>query len=131
MIAHETGHTRMDESEIGLDGLYGVWPRLNSDLRFVMAHRIFVCRFSASWQEVQAASASSWGTVSRRRARYLAARSFEGLGHNVGESARSTHLPRREYNTFRPHNALGYRPPAPETVQWPWPRDENLLGGLT
>jgi len=30
---------------------------------------------------------------------------------------------RREYNTFRPHSALGYRPPAPETVQWPsWPR---------
>jgi transposase InsO family protein len=24
---------------------------------------------------------------------------------------------RREYNTFRPHSALGYRPPAPETVQ--------------
>jgi transposase InsO family protein len=38
---------------------------------------------------------------------------------------------RREYNTFRPHSSLGYRPPAPETVQWPWPRDENLLGGLT
>jgi transposase InsO family protein len=30
---------------------------------------------------------------------------------------------RREYNTFRPHSALGYRPPAPETVQWPWPRE--------
>ncbi len=38
---------------------------------------------------------------------------------------------RREYNTFRPHSSLGYRPPAPETVQWPWPRDENLLLGLT
>ena len=24
---------------------------------------------------------------------------------------------RREYNTFRPHSSLGYRPPAPETVQ--------------
>jgi len=23
---------------------------------------------------------------------------------------------RREYNTFRPHNALGYRPPAPEII---------------
>jgi transposase InsO family protein len=26
---------------------------------------------------------------------------------------------RREYNTFRPHSSLGYRPPAPEAVQWP------------
>ena len=24
---------------------------------------------------------------------------------------------RREYNTVRPHSALGYRPPAPEAVQ--------------
>jgi putative transposase len=24
---------------------------------------------------------------------------------------------RREYNTFRPHSSLGYRPPAPETKQ--------------
>jgi hypothetical protein len=23
---------------------------------------------------------------------------------------------RQEYNTFRPHSSLGYRPPAPETV---------------
>ena len=38
---------------------------------------------------------------------------------------------RREYNTFRPHSSLGYRPPAPETVQWLWPRDEKLLLGLT
>ena len=27
---------------------------------------------------------------------------------------------RKEYNTVRPHSALGYRPPAPETiVSWP------------
>jgi transposase InsO family protein len=26
---------------------------------------------------------------------------------------------RRHYNTKRPHSALGYRPPAPEVVQWP------------
>jgi transposase InsO family protein len=26
---------------------------------------------------------------------------------------------RRHYNTRRPHSALGYRPPAPEAVQWP------------
>ena len=38
---------------------------------------------------------------------------------------------RREYNTFRPHSSLAYRPPAPETVQWPRPRDEKLLLGLT
>ena len=38
---------------------------------------------------------------------------------------------RYEYNTFRPHSSLGYRPPAPEAVQWPWPRDENRLAGLT
>jgi transposase InsO family protein len=24
---------------------------------------------------------------------------------------------RREYNTFRPHSALGYRPPAPEAIE--------------
>ena len=24
---------------------------------------------------------------------------------------------RREYNTFKPHSALGYRPPAPETME--------------
>jgi putative transposase len=38
---------------------------------------------------------------------------------------------RHEYNTFRPHSALGYRPPAPETVQWPWPKNEEMLLGLT
>ena len=30
-----------------------------------------------------------------------------------------------------PVGALGYRPPAPETVQWPWPRDEEMLLALT
>ncbi len=28
---------------------------------------------------------------------------------------------RRHYNTARPHSSLGYRPPAPEAVQWPPP----------
>jgi transposase InsO family protein len=28
---------------------------------------------------------------------------------------------REEYNTLRPHSALGYRPPAPEAVFWPAP----------
>jgi putative transposase len=26
---------------------------------------------------------------------------------------------RRHYNTKRPHSSLGYRPPAPELIQWP------------
>ena len=26
---------------------------------------------------------------------------------------------RRHYNTIRPHSSLGYKPPAPEAVQWP------------
>ena len=26
---------------------------------------------------------------------------------------------RREYNQIRPHSSLGYRPPAPEAVEWP------------
>jgi putative transposase len=26
---------------------------------------------------------------------------------------------RRHYNTKRPHSSLGYRPPAPEAIQWP------------
>jgi transposase InsO family protein len=38
----------------------------------------------------------------------------------------------REYNTFRPHSSLDYRPPAPEMVQWPpGPRDEKFLVALT
>ncbi len=28
---------------------------------------------------------------------------------------------RRQYNTVRPHSALGYRPPAPEVLMWPAP----------
>ena len=38
---------------------------------------------------------------------------------------------RREYNTFRPHSSLGYRPPAPETVPWPGSGNGNMLLGLT
>ncbi len=38
---------------------------------------------------------------------------------------------RREYNTFRPHSSLGYRPPAPETVPWPGSENGNMLLGLT
>jgi IS30 family transposase len=28
---------------------------------------------------------------------------------------------RHHYNTKRPHSSLGYRPPAPQVVQWPAP----------
>ena len=28
---------------------------------------------------------------------------------------------RQEYNMFRPHSSLGYRPPAPEAIEWPPP----------
>ena len=34
---------------------------------------------------------------------------------------------RRHYNTVRPHSALAYRPPAPETVPWP-PSPASLPG---
>jgi transposase InsO family protein len=33
---------------------------------------------------------------------------------------------RREYNTIRPHNSLGYRPPAPEAVLIPLPKTLTL-----
>ena len=36
---------------------------------------------------------------------------------------------RQEYNTFRPHSSLGYRPPAPETKQWPPPASASLQPG--
>jgi hypothetical protein len=33
---------------------------------------------------------------------------------------------RQEYNTFRPHSALGYRPPAPEAIEWRAPASASL-----
>ncbi len=33
---------------------------------------------------------------------------------------------RQEYNTFRPHSALGYRPPAPEALLWSTPATTGL-----
>jgi transposase InsO family protein len=39
---------------------------------------------------------------------------------------------RIEYNTFRPHSALGYRPPAPEAIEpagsspLPWPLEDAI-----
>jgi len=35
-----------------------------------------------------------------------------------------TEMWRQEYNHIRPHSALGYRPPAPETIQVPTPTQE-------
>ena len=35
---------------------------------------------------------------------------------------------RREYNTVRPHSALGYRPPAPESILPPLVGDETFGG---
>ena len=29
------------------------------------------------------------------------------------------HWQKRDYNTVRPHSSLGYKPPAPEALQWP------------
>ena len=37
---------------------------------------------------------------------------------------------RQEYNAFRPHSSLDYRPPAPQAVQWPaasMPGQEQML----
>ena len=39
--------------------------------------------------------------------------------YTLGEAKILIERWRQEYNTFRPHSALGYRPPAPEAVQWP------------
>jgi putative transposase len=37
---------------------------------------------------------------------------------------------RVEYNTIRPHSALGYRPPAPEAIQ-PWKSNLATLGWIS
>jgi transposase InsO family protein len=37
-------------------------------------------------------------------------------GNTLGEAKILIERWRQEYNTFRPHSALGYRPPAPEAV---------------
>ncbi len=36
---------------------------------------------------------------------------------------------RREYNTFRPHSALDYRPPAPEATELQLPASTSLQLG--
>lgn len=41
----------------------------------------------------------------------------------------------RDYNRIRPHSSLGYRPPAPEAVEWPLgptrPGTPTTMAGLT
>ena len=38
--------------------------------------------------------------------------------YTLGEAKVLVERWRREYNTIRPHSALGYRPPAPEAMLW-------------
>lgn len=38
--------------------------------------------------------------------------------YTLGEAKVLIERWRQEYNTFRPHSALGYRPPAPEALLW-------------
>jgi IS5 family transposase len=42
-----------------------------------------------------------------------------GIVHSLAEAKVVIESWRHHYNTKRPHSALGYRPPAPEVVQWP------------
>jgi transposase InsO family protein len=37
---------------------------------------------------------------------------------------------RRHYNTVRPHSSLGYRPPAPEALVWPAPKEIEKIQSL-
>ena len=53
--------------------------------------------------------------------------------YTLGEAKVLIERWREEYNTFRPHSALGYRPPAPEALQWParnttWPLSAASVG---
>jgi len=42
---------------------------------------------------------------------------------------------RRHYNRIRPHSSLGFRPPAPEAIEWPLgatrPRMSTTMAALT
>ena len=37
--------------------------------------------------------------------------------HGIGVTDHTYYRWRQEYNTIRPHNSLGYWPPAPETIR--------------
>ena len=45
--------------------------------------------------------------------------------YTLGEAKVLVEQCRREYNTIRPHSALGYVPPAPEAI-WPSPEFLNM-----
>jgi putative transposase len=51
--------------------------------------------------------------------------------YTLGEAKVLIERWRQEYNTFRPHSALGYRPPAPEAVQWPAMNTTGLRSAAT
>jgi putative transposase len=51
--------------------------------------------------------------------------------YTLGEAKILIECWRQEYNTFRPHSALSYRPPAPEAVQWPIQSTAGLQSAAT
>ena len=52
--------------------------------------------------------------------------------YRLGEAKILIERWRQEYNTFRPHSALGYRPPAPEAMWWKPRTGESVTAlGLT
>jgi transposase InsO family protein len=51
--------------------------------------------------------------------------------YTLGEAKILIERWRKEYNTFRPHSALGYRPPAPEAVQCPMPETTGIQSVAT
>jgi transposase InsO family protein len=51
--------------------------------------------------------------------------------YTLGEAKILIERWRHEYNTFRPHSALGYRPPAPEAVPWSIPNTTGLPSAAT
>ena len=46
----------------------------------------------------------------------LVLRTSPAPGHSLNEARIVIEQRRRHYNTKRPHSALGYRPPAPESI---------------
>jgi transposase InsO family protein len=47
------------------------------------------------------------------------ARLRDELSYSLAEAKVVIESWRRHYNTARPHSSLGYRPPAPQILQWP------------
>ena len=46
---------------------------------------------------------------------------YSEIFYSLAEARTVIETWRKHYNTKRPHSSLGYRPPAPEVVQWPAP----------